>query len=168
MKRLDLSNIRFGRLTAVRRIENGSHISTWLCVCDCGNQTEVKLGNLRNGHSTSCGCIRKEFEHNLRHGHDRTGRRTPTLRSYIGAKTRCFNKNSPKYPDYGGRGITMCKEWQDSFPAFLRDMGECPPGHSIDRIDNNGDYEPGNCRWATPKQQGMNKRPYRNSKRSSV
>lgn len=158
MQRLDLSGQRFGRLVAVRRENRASHISFWVCQCDCGGQASVRLGNLRNGHTTSCGCAKHEMEHSLSHGHDRVGRRTRTLRCWSGAKTRCFNTKNPNYPRWGGRGITMCDEWRDSFAAFLRDMGECPEGKSLDRIDNDGNYEPGNCRWATLGEQAANKR----------
>ena len=154
--RIDLTGQKFGRLTAIYAVTWGP--TKWMTRCDCGNESIVAQGNLRNGHTQSCGCLLLEMEHGLRHGHDRVGARSGTLRSYSQAKNRCLNPNSPKYSDYGGRGITMCDEWCKSFPDFLRDMGEKPDGTSLERINNDGNYEPGNCRWATPKEQSRNKR----------
>jgi len=93
----------------------------------------------------------------LTHGHKVGYRASRTLKSYQHAKSRCFNPNDEKYPVYGGRGISMCKRWVDSFEEFLADMGECPAGLTLDRIDVNGDYEPRNCRWTTPQVQVRNK-----------
>ena len=93
----------------------------------------------------------------MTHGHTHGRKPTRTFRAWIGAKDRCFNPNRPNFHRYGGRGITMCDEWRNSFERFLEDMGECPPGLSIGRIDNEGDYEPGNCAWVTREEQTRNR-----------
>jgi hypothetical protein len=155
MKKLDLAGQRFGKLTAIERI--GGPLSKWRLICDCGNETVVQIGNLRNGHTRSCGCHRHDGARSVTHGHERGRKASRTLKSYRHAKDRCLNASNPKYPRYGGRGIVMCQKWAESFSAFLDDMGECPPGMTIDRIDNDGDYEPSNCRWATAAQQSRNK-----------
>lgn len=153
--RIDLSGLRFGKLTAVRAVSWSP--TKWIAKCDCGQEVVVMQGNICNGHTTSCGCNRISL-HSVTHGHNRGRKPSRTLQSYRHAKSRCVNTDDPKYPDYGGRGIKMCNEWVADFSVFLRDMGECPHGTTIDRIDNDGDYEPSNCRWATKSQQSRNKR----------
>lgn len=156
---LDITGQRFGRLVAIRREPNSGRHTMWLFTCDCGASLVTHLDAVRAGRSTSCGCLRADQirERSLTHGH-RVGRRASrTLKSYQHAKSRCFNPNDAKFPVYGARGITMCKRWADNFEEFLADMGECPDGLTLDRIDVNGNYEPRNCRWATPHTQIRNK-----------
>lgn len=143
---------RFGRLIAVRRIP--SPRNKWLCKCVCGNEVIVFASNLTRRHSTSCGCA--SLEAVTTHGKSRT----PEYRAWINIRTRCTDQTTPYWPLYGGRGIKVCDRWQ-SFDAFLADMGPRPEGHSIDRENVNGDYEPSNCRWADKKTQGRNKRVQR-------
>jgi hypothetical protein len=116
-------------------------------------------GNLRSGDVRSCGCLQREIiaRRNRTHGHSVRGAETPTYRSWKAMHTRCTNPNPSTWAHYGGRGIEICERWR-SFESFLEDMGERPEGTSIDRIDVDGNYEPGNCRWATPTEQRANRR----------
>ena len=134
-------------------------INMWRAGCECGNEIVAPLAKFRRGYILSCGCIEKPSRG--RNGATIGGKPTREYISWYAMKARCFDKRRWNYMNYGGRGITVCDRWRFSFANFLNDMGKKPgPGYSIDRIDNDGDYEPGNCRWATTKQQARNKRRY--------
>lgn len=159
-RRMDLIGQTFGRLKPFRRAEDGSRpkggaTSRWLCQCDCGSQKIVATSALRAGVIRSCGCLAREtvIARSKTHGMKADDRYT----TWRGMKERCRNPRNHKWADYGGRGITICDRWRD-FAAFCADMGERPAGHGIERIDNAKGYEPGNCRWATQKDQCRNKR----------
>ena len=163
---VDLTGKRFGRWLVLERAatcvatQRAHGQSRWLCRCDCGTSSVVDVGRLRCGRSKSCGCLRRELarKSHQKHGYARTGLKTVEYRAWLAMRVRCNNQNSKDYPRYGGRGISVCPRW-DSFENFLADMGPRPKGMSLDRFpDKNGNYEPGNCRWATPKQQGRNSR----------
>lgn len=156
---------RFGRLTVVGKsaLRSGGHV-VWVCICDCGKSIDADGCHLRRGKSTSCGCFRAQASAGRMtvHGEARKGKRSRTFNCWMNAKMRCFSPGATRYKDWGGRGITMCERWKNSFENFLADMGECPLVKSLDRIENDGNYEPGNCRWATPQQQNNNRRKVRN------
>ncbi len=145
---------RYTKLVTVRPDETGAkRVKSWLCRCDCGGEKVVLAHRLRNGEVGSCGCLANRGP--IQHGRAAT----PEYRSWRGAKDRCFNPNNKAYAYYGGRGISVAEEWKESFEAFFEHMGLRPsPQHSLDRIDGDGDYRPGNCRWATRKQQNNNRR----------
>lgn len=156
---IDLSGQRFGKLLVVERAaeKTPSGNLRWHCACDCGKQTIIPSGGLRRGHYQSCGCMQKKGT--ITHGETLGGKRSVEYITWNSIKDRCENPRDADYKYYGARGIKMCAYWRHSFNNFLADMGRRPrPELSIDRIDSDGDYEPGNCRWATITEQNQNRR----------
>jgi hypothetical protein len=163
-----LAGQKFGRLTVLERAVNKAGRACWRCHCDCGQESLVYSQALMNGKTQSCGCLNRELKSrkgplaaNYRHGGAPAGKPTHEYRVWVDAKRRCSGSHPNDRKNYSERGITMCVRWRDSFEAFLADMGPCPPGLTLDRKDNDGDYEPGNCRWADKITQANNTRQNR-------
>jgi hypothetical protein len=159
----------FGRLTVMALVKGLDGKSLFLCQCACGQQKTVRPRNVMRGSRTqSCGCLTKEVQRQrlTRHGHSRKGHQTAEHRTWVGMINRCTNPNHESWRLYGGRGITVCPHWRESFEQFFADMGPKPEGRSIDRRDNDLGYlcpcclpPIGNCWWATPHEQMLNRRP---------
>lgn len=158
---IDLTGQKFGRLTVIERAKNAKYSSVrWLCQCDCGQQTVVTAGNLKNNHTRSCGCLRRDINSKIHyiHGYSHSkNKRNEIYTIWKDIVKRCNNSNCNNYENYGGRGIRICNKWL-KFINFLEDMGERPRGMSVDRINNDGDYCPENCKWSTRKEQNRNSR----------
>lgn len=174
---IDLLGQRFGRLTvesraASVRTERGTKVR-WNCVCDCGGRAITTTGSLRSGNTKSCGCYQLDRlrAKTLKHGYARKGRLHPLYSAWGTMLSRCTNPRADGFKDYGARGIQVCERWnrgdgkRSGFECFLLDVGPRPTRrHSLDRIDNDRGYEPTNCRWATKRQQNLNRRMTRRIK----
>jgi hypothetical protein len=150
---------KFGKLTVLRSAGHQGRGRMVDAQCDCGNVTVANIDNIRNSHTTSCGCQKVlSGMSRAKHGHSRQGARSRTYQIYRDMRTRCENPNYAEFHLYGGRGITVCERWRQGFESFLADMGESPSGMTLERERVNEGYGPGNCKWATDEEQANNKR----------
>lgn len=158
MDKESLIGKRFGRLLVLSFHSYDKYISKWNCQCDCGNEKIVTRNALTSGNTKSCGCLKKDLQ--TVHGMWKT----PEYKTWVNIKTRCYDKNTPYYKNYGGRGIKVCDRWINSFENFYTDMGKRPSSkHSIERVNNNGNYDPSNCVWGTDTEQQHNIRKQKNN-----
>lgn len=161
-KSINLIGQHFNRLTIIDYAgRNNKNCCVWLCLCDCGNRKKVVGYDLRRGHTKSCGCLNKERVKKAATSHGATAdnRRDPEYAVWNNMIQRCENPKNNQYKNYGARGIKVCDQWRNDYSAFIKDIGKRPSNnHSIERIDVDGDYEPSNCKWVTPKEQARNRR----------
>ena len=146
-----MSGQRFGRLTTIKKAESSSRNPRWICICECGTVKSYQTSSLYRGLTKSCGCLQKE----LLTTHGCFG--TSEHKTWSAMIQRCHNPKSQAFKNYGGRGITVCERWRIA-ANFLEDMGPRPEGMTLERINNDRGYEPGNCKWATPTEQARNTR----------
>ena len=160
IRKLIREGAKFGRLTATKLLTHTRNGYQWECLCDCGNKLKVRQFSLTSGTTESCGCLKMDTTIALGKSNRTHGlRHTAEYNVWIAMRDRCLNQKDEAYYNYGGRGIRVCDEWLTDFQAFYDYMGPRPSNrHSIDRINNDGHYEPGNVRWASPIEQGNNKR----------
>lgn len=152
----DLTGQKFGKLTVIGRVDNKGKNHYWDCLCECGNIKSITAGHFKFGKTSSCGCIKSEKTRLLKLTHDK--RNHPLYSVWLGMRARCHNPKNIKFHDYGGRGIAVCRQW-DNFQNFYDDMFPTwQPKLTLDRINNNGNYEPDNCKWSTQKEQARNRR----------
>lgn len=172
-KLIDLKGHVYGYLTVLSRVPATGQ-ARWLCACKCGQQSTALGYDLRKGLVKSCGCFRIEISSkiNLSHGQSKVNNRSKEYSVWLNMRNRCYNASTPSFSRYGALGITVCDQWKNSFENFFSDMGTCPVGYSIDRIDSSGNYEPLNCRWADIKTQANNRKSVKlltfNNKTQSV